>query len=114
MARAKGEWQQLEVKQAPGAEAFFIVRHREGWFRMPADARLDEVLAGVAAGWQDATRYRPGRTTVTVSGAGLTELRLQLQAAEERADNAERHLAYERASRVQVQRERDQLRRRYS
>lgn len=56
MARSKHEWAQFELKAAPGAELWVIVRHRGGWFRLPADAAISELLRGVHEGWDEKRR----------------------------------------------------------
>lgn len=51
MSRATGAWVQFELKLAPGAEAWVIVRHRQGWFKVPLDAAVGELMRGVQEGW---------------------------------------------------------------
>lgn len=77
MARSKREWAQCELKESPGAELWVVVRHRRGWFRVPADASIATVLEGVQAGWSGAHRVsHEGTSRVQISAQEYAELRM--------------------------------------
>lgn len=73
MARSQGEWVQCELKRGKGSEPWVIVRHRRGWFRVPGDATVSEVMRGVAEGWtaSNTSVMRKGPVTVTPLDEGL-------------------------------------------
>lgn len=67
MARSRREWVQCELKESIGSEVWVIVRHRRGWFRVPADTQIADVLRGVTLGWDRETgklNPAPGRLNV--------------------------------------------------
>lgn len=72
-------WAQCELKLAPGREPWIIVRHRKGWFRVPWDVPLHEVLQGVGEGWTATKSTRRSPTTVRIT---LDEYRRLSQGAD--------------------------------
>lgn len=67
MARGKHQWVQFEIKRAATSEAWVIVRHRRGVFRLPADVALAELCDGVILGWDESsTKLRHAAATYRV------------------------------------------------
>lgn len=67
MTRSKRLWRQAELAVSPGAEPWVIVRHRRGWFRVPMDAPVSEVLTGIEEGWSGARKSKGAGGCVRVS-----------------------------------------------
>lgn len=70
----QGRWAQAELKAASGAERWVIVRHRRGWFRLPVDAPVEELLRGIAEGWTEHAKHHQGDIVVRVPLRRLREL----------------------------------------
>lgn len=76
VARSQRRWVQLEVRESPGAEMWYFVRHRGGIFRVPSDVSLAEAVLGVKEGWSGVTKGRRSVSYIRVP----TETFNQMQA----------------------------------
>jgi len=65
VAKSRAYWAQCELKEALGAEIWIVVRHRRGWFRVPATTQAADILRGVQEGWtHEAAKVRHDPGTV--------------------------------------------------
>ena len=68
-------WEQCELKIMAGAEAWILVRHRRGAFKLPLDASAEDLIEGVRAGWTMSKRtHDRGDLTVQLRLAHLRAL----------------------------------------
>ena len=56
---------QVVLTLMPGAEPWIRVTHKGGWFKVPGDVCVAEVLAGAVEGWTS-TRRRLAHSEATV------------------------------------------------
>lgn len=85
MARSTRTWTQLEIREAPGAEPWVVVRYRGGCFLIPADASIAEAVRGVRERWTRRPKAQQSERYVRVPAAVLADLQRLASTAAVRA-----------------------------
>jgi hypothetical protein len=86
--KARRPRHQVILQVMPGAEPWIRIEHSRGWFKLPLFCSIEELVQGVAEGWNGTHNARSGETVVRVPLAAWQILQLQGQIFEQRLDAA--------------------------